>query len=143
MKLINSRTKGAGGEREFARLLAELTGHKPARNLEQSRNGGHDLLATDPDHPLNHYALEVKRYSRITPALQDAWWQQAVGQAERAGLTPALAYRGDRQPWLIRVPLFAVSPFDFGHQHHMTITVETFAEILCGMYGTERHHEQS
>jgi Holliday junction resolvase len=100
-----SRRKGASGERELARLLAEELG-PVARNLMQTREGGHDL-----DGPgLGRWALEVKRYARATPALLAEWWGQAEDQARRAGRTPALAFRENRAPWAVLVPLSALAP---------------------------------
>ena len=110
---INSRAKGAAGEREFAKTLHDELGVTLARNLEQTRDGGHDLVIVDAAHPLaprlNRYAFEVKRYAITKPALIHQWWQQAVEQAERADKLPALAYRGNREPWRVVVPLCALS----------------------------------
>ena len=110
------RTKGASGEREFARLIDEHLGVRLARNLEQSRQGGHDLTLADPEdanpvaRELARYAVEVKRHARATPALLRGWWSQAVEQARRVGLLPCLAYRPDRQDWRIVLPLAALYP---------------------------------
>lgn len=108
-----SRRKGGQGEREFARALEDQVGLRLARNLEQSRQGGHDLTlpeeATGPvADALGRLAVECKRYATITPASLAAWWNQARGQADRAGLWPALAYRGDRQAWRVKLPLAAL-----------------------------------
>ncbi len=91
---INSRQKGAGGEREFSRVLFDHLGVRLERNLEQSRAGGHDLLVTGScpvSRALDKFAVEVKRYSSITPALIRRWWEQAEAQARRADKTPCLA----------------------------------------------------
>jgi hypothetical protein len=50
-------------------------------------------------------AVEVKRYQAIPPHLMTRFWQQATKQAEAAGLVPALAWRADRHPWRVTVPL--------------------------------------
>jgi Holliday junction resolvase len=112
---MNSRAKGAGAERELARVLHEKLGIRLVRNLEQSRRGGHDLIV-DPTQngpvatQLDRYAYEVKRHSRATPALLKTWWKQCCDQAERAGKLPALSYREDRQDWRLRLPLYALRP---------------------------------
>lgn len=95
---MNARRKGHDGERELARLLRHHLGTDVRRNLEQTRSGGHDLEVAG-------FALEVKRAATVTEAKVRTWWRQALAQAERARLTPALAYRADRQPWAVRVPL--------------------------------------
>ena len=109
----SSRAKGATGEREFARALEELIGIKLVRNLEQSRRGGHDLIppqdAAGPvAEALGRLAVEVKRYASAPSGSVSKWWLQAVGQGEAVNLWPALAYRADRQPWRVRLPLAAV-----------------------------------
>lgn len=110
---INSRTKGANGEREFAAALHAELGVTLARNLEQVRNGGHDLVIADEAHPLagslGRFAIECKRYAGVKPALLARWWKQAAQQAQDAGKLPCLAFRADRQPWGVIVPLRALS----------------------------------
>lgn len=124
MQKINSRAKGAAGEREFAKALNEELGVLLVRNLEQSRDGGHDLLVADHGHPLasrlNRFAFEVKRYATVSPALLRQWWGQAVQQAERADKLPALAYRADREPWRVVIPLRAVNA-DLPAQHDLSM----------------------
>jgi hypothetical protein len=135
---INSRQKGAAGERELSRELEALTGIRLTRNLEQTRNGGHDLLtpadATGPAaETLARLALEVKRYAQAKPALIARWWQQAEDQADRAGLWPCLAYRADRQPWRIRLPMAAILP-DWpawpGPEWTMELDLMAFAALI-------------
>jgi hypothetical protein len=91
MGKINSRAKGAQGEREFCKALGEYLGDalvEPLkRNLEQTRNGGHDILG------LEGWALEIKRYKVVKESDIKAFWEQAVEQAKRVGATPVLAYR--------------------------------------------------
>lgn len=109
------RAKGAHGERELSALLHQHLGIRLLRNLEQSRAGGHDLVV-DPEasgavaDALGRYAIECKRYSRATPALLRQWWTQTREQAQRAGLTPCLAYRADRQDWRVVLPLATLCP---------------------------------
>jgi hypothetical protein len=110
-----SRRKGAAGEREFARALEDQVGLRLARNLEQSRQGGHDLTlpeeATGPvAEALGRLAIECKRYATTPNGSLAQWWGQACRQAEAAGLWPALAYRPDRHPWRVRLPLAALRP---------------------------------
>jgi len=112
---MNSRAKGANGERELSRAIHGELGVRLIRNLEQSRRGGHDLIV-DPDQTgpvaaaLDRYAFECKRHSRATPSLLKTWWAQCCDQAAKTAKVPALAYREDRQDWRFRLPLHAVRP---------------------------------
>ena len=90
------RRKGKAGELELARLLREHLGANVARNLEQTRQGGADLLG------LPGWAVEVKRAARAR--LSD-WWLQTCSQAEASGQRPALCYRLDRHPWRVSIAL--------------------------------------
>lgn len=97
-----NRAKGAGGERELAALLTGWAGEvgmavQLARNLEQVRGGGHDLIGLE----CYGLAVEVKRVEALALG---AWWRQAVRQAEQAGnLIPVLAWRQNRRPWGFRI----------------------------------------
>ena len=100
MGKINSRAKGKSGERELILVLRELLPEYASdfeRNLEQTRNGGHDILG------LPGWAIEVKRYSRVTQADLRGFWGQACEQARKDNGRPALAYREDRQDWRVVV----------------------------------------
>lgn len=100
MGKINSRAKGKSAERE---LINILKAHLPQyandleRNLEQTRNGGHDILG------LPGWAIEVKRYAKVTQGDLIGFWSQACEQARKDGGRPALAYRLDRQDWRVIV----------------------------------------
>ena len=111
MTRINSRAKGASSEREFAAEIMTRLNVRLVRVLDQSRNGGFDL-APAPDQTgkevdtLRRLAIECKRYSDIQQHMLTRFWDQACRQAgEASGLVPVLAYRADRQPWRIVVPL--------------------------------------
>jgi len=93
---MNSRNKGARGEREFAAEIKRLTGVDIRRNLEQSRSGGFDLSGWPP------YAFEVKRREKLS-----VWeaYNQAAGQANDEYTVPVLAIRRNRGPWLVVVAL--------------------------------------
>lgn len=99
-----SRTKGASGERELARILSEELGVDVTRNLLQVRQGGHDLDGVPG------WCLEVKRRAKVTEAFKRLWWIQANEQAQRTQGRPALLYRADRQQWRAVVELFAINP---------------------------------
>lgn len=93
-----SRAKGKRGERELARLLTELTGHDIKRRVRQ-HEGDSDLEG------LPGWAIECKRYARVTPAMLATWWKQARAQAQRMGGTPLLCWRTDRmREWCFHWP---------------------------------------
>ena len=133
MGSINSRQKGASSEREFAGLIHDQLGVKLVRVLDQSRGGGFDLApAPNQEGPvvdtLRGLAIECKRYGSITPSLIDRFWSQAVRQAEAAGLVPALAWRADRNPWKITVPLCWLGKMGESREieYAVTLSVEGF-----------------
>ena len=84
MAKINSRQKGANGEREVAKILQQVVNEvallcgyvapEIRRNTEQSQIGGEDLTG------LPWYSFEIKRCERVE---LDKWWQQTVTQAAR------------------------------------------------------------
>ena len=92
MTRINSRNKGANGEREAAIWLQQQfkLEHRPERNLEQVRKGGHDLLGFVP------FAVEVKRSQTLD---KRNWWLQAVTSCVDEYNVPVVMYRPNNQPW--------------------------------------------
>lgn len=116
---IKSRRKGACGEREFINLLKDYLGDGIERNLEQVRSGGSDVVGLDG------WAIEIKRAAK--PTLTQ-WWDQAERQAD--GKTPALAYRLDRQPWRVRVPLHVLNGMA---GRGLTWTTEMGVEAFCAV----------
>lgn len=118
---INSRAKGAAGEREFLKAVHERTGIKGSRNLEQTRSGGHDVNG------LPGWAPEVKRREVLDVA---GWWQQALDQAKIANKKPVLAYRQNRKPWRVVILLSEISPAFAGSDATCTISIDTYCSIL-------------
>ncbi len=102
--MTNSRAKGARVELDFAKLCFEHLGIKVERNLEQSRNGGHDLSGLDG------WALEIKARANV-PGRKEllGMWTQTLDQAQRAKLKPALAVKVDRRGWTVYVDLADLS----------------------------------
>lgn len=95
----HQRRKGTEAERELVRLLRDELGDDGiTRNLEQTREGGGDIRVPP-------FVIEAKR---AKAARIREWWAQAVAQAGTSE-HPALAYRLDRQPWRVRVPLAAMT----------------------------------
>jgi Holliday junction resolvase-like predicted endonuclease len=103
--VVNSRTKGSGGEREVAQELHRQLGIHFKRNLEQSRSGGGDLVCDDPSFP---FCIEIKRRASGWTC-DPAWEAQAFRAARDANLHPAIIYRFDRQAWRSRLWIDAVA----------------------------------
>jgi len=94
---LNSRSKGAKGEREVVKMLKDALGSDAVeRNLAQSRNGGSDIL-------LERYriAVEVKRVEHYTDCDVRDWWAQCVDEKPK-GWLPVLLYRKSRSAWRMR-----------------------------------------
>lgn len=89
-----SRNKGAAGERELAKILADELGVDVKRKLGQARDGGDDIQ-------VGKYRLEVKRREALR--LDD--WCQQIEVAARPGEWPVVVYRRNGQPWRAVVPL--------------------------------------
>lgn len=133
MGRINSRAKGAAGEREFIKELGLYLGDQMMkRNLEQTRVGGHDIVGLDG------WAIEVKRYKAIKEGDIANFWEQAVEQAQRVGAKPVLAYREDFRSWRVRVPLSLLQPEACwtGVEWTAEINIEAFAWLV-------REHERT
>jgi len=95
--MINGRAKGAAGEREFCDWLFEnlKLDEKPARNLEQTRQGGHDVL-------VENFIFEVKRCEGL--ALKHWWLQVCVAKDglrldDYTEYHTVVAFRQNKQPW--------------------------------------------
>lgn len=99
---INSRSKGARGEMEFAEWLFKkgLVMKIPNRNLEQVRSGGIDIIPDE--HP---FAYEVKRVEKFTDTTLDKWWFKAVLDAKKEGREPVVAFRTNKGNWSFLVSL--------------------------------------
>lgn len=120
---INSRNKGAAGERELILEIEQWTGIRLERNLSQAFGGGHDLIGLD------HWAIECKRYREISNADKATFWRQAVTQALKVQKLPAVCFRADRQPWRVLVPY----PTDIYLLEDFNRSAEVSLELFCGL----------
>lgn len=121
---INSRNKGAQGEREVSGIIHDQLGIKLQRNLDQWRSGGFDLVGLDG------WAIEVKRAKK---PLLNQWWQQTTEQAQKAGLKPILWYRLDNQKWRVVLPLVILNS-DFHAGMGLEYTAEVSPEAFAMIY---------
>lgn len=91
----SSRDKGANGEREVVSLLADELGIAAKRQLDQSRDGGADIIIECGSKSL---AIEVKRVERSAPL---AWLRQV--EAVDTDLHMVL-WRPSRTNWIGILP---------------------------------------
>ena len=114
--MVNSRSKGMGGEREIIAILTDELGGDAnglsfKRDIDQYRQSDlGDIICSDPAFP---FVIEVKRY-RAGYGIQPAWWDQCCNAAKAAGRgkLPLLVYRYDRLPWRWRFPVAALAGMD-------------------------------
>ncbi len=88
---MNSRRKGARGEREWAAWLRRVLGVEARRGQQYSGLGGRDVVSSLPIH------WEVKRTEALSlyPAVE-----QAVRDAAEDEV-PVVAHRRSRREWLL------------------------------------------
>ena len=144
MSRINSRVKGASGEREFCQWLdIHLDIAHGERNLEQVRSGGADIINCYP------FVFEVKRVENLD--LDAAWIQvkEAWREIKYEGydgthqyttgdenLIPVVSFRYNRKPWefLISAELIGNS---LGYMRLNEKTFKEFALKELSMYKIE------
>lgn len=122
--MVNSRNKGAGGEREFIGLVDRLTGGavKLQRNLTQCRDGGDDCIGHDK------LSIEIKRRANAADSDVGNWWHQAVKNCS-ADKLPVLAWRRDYQRWNVLVHAHHAFPLD-DVRGCLTLSLELFCHCL-------------
>ena len=86
---INSKQKGARGEREFAKLCRD-NGYNARRGQQYNGIEGDDVVGLDGIH------VEVKRVERLN--IEDAMSQAKV---DAKGKLPIVAHRKNNCEWLI------------------------------------------
>lgn len=92
---MNSRAKGASGERELSNVLREY-GFNARRGQQFSgANGDPDVVGIDGVH------IECKRVERLN--IFDAMEQSC--RDAREGETPVVMHRKNRKPWLVTMRL--------------------------------------
>ena len=116
-----SRSKGARGELEVCKLLAENLGGSYSRNLKQYQQNQEG----DIEQLVGPYLLEVKNCAALN---LKPWWQQTVQAASKRGAVPCLAYKIPRKGWRFCVPL--PQAWDSGHQwgREMQYTMTLFPD---------------
>lgn len=100
-KKINSRAKGAAGERELSHALTDLLGVKTRRGQQFSGLEGDDVVGLPGLH------IECKRVESLNI-------HNAVDQSVRdakVGEVPTVFHRKNRTPWLVTVRLEDLAKF--------------------------------
>lgn len=93
--MINSRNKGAAGEREFAKICREHGYDESRRGQQFSGIEGEDVVGLPGIH------IEVKRVEALNI-------EKAMAQSRRdakEGEIPIVAHRKNRCEWLITMPM--------------------------------------
>ena len=94
--MVNSRAKGRRGELEVAKLLSVALETECKLNYAQSAHSGYDLA-------LFGWAVEVKRAEKPE---WNAWFAQALGNAQRDRLMPVLFHRANHaRGWDVYMPV--------------------------------------
>jgi Holliday junction resolvase len=143
MGKINSRAKGAAGEREFIKELALELGDELVaplkRNLEQTRAGGHDIVG------LEGFAIEIKRYKQIKEGDIVKFWEQAKEQAQRIDAEPVLAYREDMRSWRVVVSCNLLNKGymtgDWSVEWTATISLKAFSYLVREQHSATQLHK--
>jgi hypothetical protein len=125
--MVNGRAKGAGFERDVAKLLHAELGISFKRNLEQYRAGFHDDLT--PDDPAFPWSIECKRYAG--GAFSMVWWEQSVAAAQAQSKLPCVIYKFDRKPIRVAIPLGCL--MDDSDGHIVDVSFEAFIYITREM----------
>lgn len=86
--MVNIRQKGQNFERKMAKMFNEHFGLSVERNLQQSINGGDDLLGVP------FFSIELKKHNTKSIG---TWWRQCEESARRQNKMPVLIYEMPRQ----------------------------------------------
>ena len=96
MGKINSRSKGASGEREISNILKEH-GFETRRGQQFSgANGDADVVGLEGIH------IEVKRVEKLNI---DNAMDQAVNDTGESQAKPTVFHRKNRKPWMVTMKL--------------------------------------
>ena len=95
--MVHSLNKGKNGEREAGLWLQQAFNLSvtPYRNLDQTREGGFDLMGFPP------LAIEVKRQETLN---KKNWWIQVKNAINTEYSCACVMYRQNRQPWRFLLP---------------------------------------
>lgn len=113
------RRKGAAGERTVISLLKDAGFRNATRNLNQTRDGGCDIVGVEP------FSIEVKNHRKLCI---NQWWRQTTEQA-KADEVPVLIYHiPNTSQWLCKMPMSAVNS-ELSSDRTVTMSFEDFVYI--------------
>tara|TARA_R110000803_G_scaffold12616_3_gene36180 strand:+ start:1170 stop:1568 length:399 start_codon:yes stop_codon:yes gene_type:complete len=121
-----SRRKGAAFEREVAGMIRDHLGYECKRNLMQTADGGHDLLG------IPGWAVECKRYAKITPYDLKKFWEQTVSQAIKVSAWPCLITKEDRKPVQVHINWIGPGSDCYGDYDIEGVATISF-DLWCGI----------
>jgi hypothetical protein len=124
--MVNSRNKGARGEREFCDWLEKTFNLdiKPQRNLEQVRSGGYDVL-------LKPFIFEVKRVEILN---KKRWWLQVINASKDIiNCIPVVAYKQNRKKWAFLISAVYIN-LDAGYIELNEQTFIQWASNICATH---------
>ncbi len=138
--MIDSRAKGAGTERWAVNAMMDYFnthcpeyGIRMTRNLDQTRDGGYDILGLD------EFAIEVKHYAKGCHYKQ-SWWDQVCSAASEYQI-PVLIYKYNYHPARVVVPIdwfFSAQieiPKPLIREHTAVLSFDTFMWFLVCYLG--------
>lgn len=125
-----SRNKGQRGEREVCKLLEEHLGGAFKRNLQQTQEGGHDVLG------LKGCAIEVKRCEKLHI---EKWWKQTTLQAREVQQLPVLFFRRNKEQWTAAVPTYTLMNWVtvMCDSHYSLMSVVQFVQFYSQLMNKE------
>ena len=94
------RRKVLAAEREFRKLL-------DGNEIDYDWHSLDEQMAADavlPDVETKRYAIVVMRMAK--GEFDEKWWGRAVKAAVKTCKSPAVVYRFDRKPWMIRLLVY-------------------------------------
>lgn len=94
-KKINSRAKGAAGERELAAELNRLFGTKARRGQQYSGIEGQDVVGFEGIHVESKRVQQLNLHNAMEQAVRDSKGQKV----------PAVFHRKNHKPWLVTIQL--------------------------------------
>lgn len=90
-----AKAKGARGERDVCALIAGITGDDVSRNLDQSRDGGHDI-------DWGPFAIEVKSQQSVS---MPAWQAQVMASVAGTDKVPSVVWRRRGEEFWVALPM--------------------------------------
>lgn len=128
---INSKAKGANGERALKQFFYDELGLYLTRNLDQTAKGGYDfdLRESEEKNALIKvpFAFECKRDEKLST---QAMWKQACSQTDKVCFVPVVIYKRNYKPWKAIMPECVLSRADGPYCPEFEYTIEVQLPLL-------------